>query len=106
MSKPANKAERAHMGRVAALGCIAGVCGATAMIHHCGTYMGGGRNHMRVLPLCWHHHQGPDGIDGKKISKRQWEARYGTEEELLDRVDWLLRESPNVFIASRPMNSE
>lgn len=80
--------ERLHMDRVAALGCL--ICYSPATIHHCGTHMGGGRDHMRVVPLCWAHHLGPEGIDGKKISKRQWEEKYGTEEELLQRVKKLL----------------
>lgn len=67
-------------------------CGVSATVHHCGTYMGGGRNHMRVIPLCWRHHLGPEGIDGKRMSKRAWEAKYGTEEDFLDRVNWLLKE--------------
>lgn len=78
------------MDRVASLGCI--VCRrltgifTPAGIHHCGTYMGGGRDHMRTLPLCNEHHQGKEGIDGKHMSKRAWEAKYGTEEQLLEVV--------------------
>lgn len=83
------KAEKRHMGRVAALGCI--ICGAAATIHHCGTYMGGGRHHMRVLPLCWGHHLGPEGIDGKKMGKRIWEEKYGSELDLLAKVHEILR---------------
>ncbi len=82
------------MGKVAALGCI--VCGAEATIHHCGTYMGGGRNHKRVIPLCHYHHQGEEGIDGKRMGKRVWEEKYGTEESLLAEVD--LRLSANGLI--------
>jgi hypothetical protein len=78
------KLEKIHMSKVAELGCI--ICGAEATIHHCGTYMGGGRNHMRVLPLCWAHHLGPEGIDGKRMSKRQWETKYRSEEMLLEQV--------------------
>lgn len=89
MKKPTTN-EKRHMDRVAALGCIVRACGCTATIHHCGTYMGGGRDHMRVLPLCWPHHLGPEGIDGKKMGKRVWEEKYGSEEELLARVNWLL----------------
>lgn len=82
--KPATKAERDHMGRVASLGCI--ICGAPATVHHCGTYMGGGRNHMKTIPLCWRHHLGPEGIDGKQMAKRKWEELYGTEEQLMQRT--------------------
>lgn len=38
---------------------------------------------MKVIPLCWGHHQGPEGIDGQKLSKRQWQSKYGTEVELM-----------------------
>jgi Recombination enhancement, RecA-dependent nuclease len=76
--------EKRHMNRVASLGCI--LCGAEATIHHCGTYMGGGRNHKRVIPLCWDHHLGPEGIEGKRMGKRVWEMKYGTEEELFART--------------------
>lgn len=41
---------------------------------------------MKVLPLCWRHHLGPEGIDGKKMGKRVWEEKYGTEEHLLAKV--------------------
>lgn len=78
------------MDRVAALGCIVRGCGCEATIHHCGTYMGGGRDHMKVIPLCHGHHQGPEGIDGKKMGKRVWEAKYGEEEYFLSMVEWLL----------------
>lgn len=81
--KPATKAEKLHMAQVAALGCIVNGCHAPATIHHCGTYMGGGRNHLNVLGLCWEHHLGQNGIDGKKMGKRVWEQKYGSERELL-----------------------
>lgn len=90
MKKPASADERRHMSRVAALGCIVQGCGSPATIHHCGTYMGGGRDHSRVIPLCWHHHQGPEGIDGKGMGKRVWEEKYGTEESLLEKTASLL----------------
>lgn len=77
------------MDKVASLGCL--ICHGPATIHHCGTYMGGGRDHMKVLPLCWHHHLGPEGIDGKHMGKRVWEAKYGTEEELLAKTNLLVR---------------
>ena len=78
------------MSRVAELGCIVTGCGSPATIHHCGTYMGGGRDHMRVLPLCWEHHLGAEGIDGKRMSKRQWQEKYGYEKELLEKVKNML----------------
>lgn len=90
--KPPTVEEKKWMSRVAGLGCVVMGCGVSATIHHCGTYMGGGRDHMRVIPLCWEHHLGTEGIDGKRMSKRQWEEKYSTEEELLARTEWLLKE--------------
>ena len=91
MKKPTAD-EKKHLERVAALGCIANGCGAPppSTVHHCGTYMGGGRNHKRVIPLCREHHLGWQGIDGKRMGKRVWESRYGTEEELLRKIEDLL----------------
>lgn len=82
------------MNRVAALPCMAKGCGRTApsTIHHCGTYMGGGRDHLRAIPLCWPHHLGPEGIDGKRLSKRQWQQKYGTETALLQQTEAMLAE--------------
>ena len=81
------------MARVAALGCI--ICGAPATIHHCGTHLGGGRNHMKVLPLCVGHHIfGPEAIDGKQMSKGQWQDKYGSETKLLRQVEGMLGELP------------
>lgn len=92
--KQATKAEKEHMSRVADLGCIIHNCGGPATIHHCGTGAGGRRDHMKVLPLCHYHHQGDEGIDakhnGSPQSKRAWQRKYGTEEELLAEVDRLL----------------
>lgn len=91
--KRTTKAEKLHMNKVAALGCI--ICKGPATIHHTGCYIGGGRNHMKVIPLCEKHHLfGPDAIDGKIISKRQWEAKYGTEEDLLTTTHQKLKEQP------------
>lgn len=81
----ATKAEKAWMDKVAQLSCI--ICKTTPVtIHHCGTYVGGGRNHMKVIPICWEHHLGKEGIDGKQMGKRVWEAKYGTELSLLAKV--------------------
>jgi hypothetical protein len=57
-SAPANAAERAHMAKVAAMGCL--VCGQPATVHHVTASIEGGRiprSHMRVVGLCPPHHQ-------------------------------------------------
>jgi len=90
------KAERLHMERVAELGCIVcrmrGFPGCPAEIHHVE-----GRTkpdaHLKVLPLCYHHHRG--GKDAEPISRHPYKHRfqeaYGTEQRLLSEVDSLLR---------------
>lgn len=95
-SKGKTAREVEYHSRVASLGCILAIlkiphqCKGRTTVHHCGTAMGCKKNHMKVIPLCWNMHLGSDGIDGKHMSKRQWESKYGTEEELLDRVRKLL----------------
>ena len=83
MSKTPTLEEKRHMGRVQQLGCI--VCAGPASVHHAGTGAGGRRDHMKVLPLCYYHHQGEQGIH--TLGRKRWGAVYGTEDELLAKVD-------------------
>jgi len=90
--KNPTKSERQHMRRVAELGCI--ICGAPAAIHHCRTGVGMSQrgSHHRTLPLCAEHHQtGGFGV-AIHAGQRTWEARYGTEEGLLKKVEEMLNE--------------
>ena len=94
-ARPANKEEKAHWVLVRALGCIVGPLGCDyngrdTTLHHCGTGGGGRKDHMKVIPLCHEHHQGKEGIDGKRMSKRAWQEKYGTEKALLDQVHYRL----------------
>ncbi|WP_458180961.1 Ref family recombination enhancement nuclease [Bradyrhizobium sp. 14AA] len=87
------KAERAHLSKVASLGCICPLpdrfglvrCEAPAEIHHVlnGT-MGRKASNFETIPLCpYHHRLGPFGHavhDGTK----SFEARYGKQAELLN----------------------
>jgi len=78
---------KAHMGRVADVGCI--VCWeqlaqyVPAMVHHIrdGAGLSQRSSDWLTLPLCHNHHQGYDGIHS--IGTRAWEGRYGTELSLL-----------------------
>ncbi|MEE4247361.1 MAG: Ref family recombination enhancement nuclease [Kangiellaceae bacterium] len=90
------KAEKTHMDAVRALGCI--VCRIEyggyrdAAIHHCDGKTKPGA-HMKVLPLCYEHHQG--GSDSPPFISRhpykaRFEAAYGTEAELMERTAELL----------------
>lgn len=92
MSKSKTKAEKQHLDRVAALGCI--VCrnlelGETpAEIHHCstGTGLSVRADNYHCIPLCHIHHR--TGGNGMAIhaGRKSWEANFGTELELLAKV--------------------
>lgn len=93
--KAPNKAEKEHMARVADLGCVVcrmlGLGCVPAEIHHIEGKTKKG-SHMKVLPLCFEHHR--RGGDKEPISrhpyKKRFENAYGTEEELLKRVNTYL----------------
>lgn len=94
--KAATKAQKAHMSRVASLGCL--ICRGPATIHHCGTGAGGRRDHNKVIPLCWEHHLGREGVDGKAMSKRAWQEKYGSEESLLAQVEFELKKQERLRV--------
>jgi hypothetical protein len=86
--KPALKHERAHMGRVAALGCMLcihlGFGASPAEVHHprAGMGMGMRASHLDGIPLCPAHHRGPEGLHG--LGTRAFERQYElTEADLL-----------------------
>ena len=97
MTKQASKEERRHMTRVAELGCI--VCRneghgwSAAEVHHIRHQIGAGRrsSHFQTIGLCSAHHRlGNHGV-ALHAGKRTWEARYGTELELLEQTRELLQ---------------
>lgn len=93
-ARPPTKQEKLHWARVAALGCIVQgytPCEGRVTIHHCGTGAGGRKDHSKVIGLCWGHHLGSEGIDGKRMSKRAWQDKYGCEEKLLKRTERRLK---------------
>lgn len=91
--KTPNKAEKAWMAAITALGCI--VCRnqgrgyVPAAVHH---ITAGSRRlgHLYSIPLCdpGHHQNAPKGSGevSRHPNKAQFEERYGTEMELLERV--------------------
>lgn len=92
LCKQPNAEEKKHMARVGALPCIVGPLGCLyrglpSTIHHCGTRRGGRKNHFKVIPLCWEHHLGKKGVDGKKMSFAEWQSEFGTEDALLKKVE-------------------
>lgn len=89
------KAEKAHMGRVAELGCV--LClqlgyGATpAEVHHIRTGTGAGRRAPddQTIGLCPEHHRGNTGLHG--MGRKAFEIHYNfTELELLAEVRRIL----------------
>lgn len=87
----ATTAEKAHLGMVAKMGCIAcrqnGIYQA-ACIHHIRTGYGTGwrASHWEVIPLCSKHHQyGGAGV-AFHAAPRTWMGKFGTEIALLVEV--------------------
>jgi len=90
--KPPTKPEREHMAAVVRLGCL--ICGAPAEVHHLlsGAGMGQRSSHYQSIPLCSAHHRtGGHGV-AIHAGKKTWEARHGTELELLERTRELLED--------------
>lgn len=80
-----NKAERAHLSKVIDLGCV--VCYGLAEAHHIrdGQGLGQRASNYEVIPLCYYHHRGAEGIH--HLGTRTWQARYGNERDHLARVN-------------------
>lgn len=88
--KQPTKAERDHMARVAALGCL--ICQGPAEVHHVtdGPGMDQRASHYDTIPLCPRHHRtGGPGV-ALHAGEATWEARFGTQAELLARTRRLL----------------
>ena len=96
------KAEKQYWDEVASLGCIAcridGYRNPLVSIHHCHGRTKKGA-HMLVLPLCAGHHQNGTGNDKNMLAihpfKHQFEAKYGAQEELMQKVNDLLSRKNN-----------
>jgi hypothetical protein len=86
--------EKAHMARVASLGCAIcrriGFHDSPALVHHLRSGTGLGRaSHFDTMPLCHEHHAGSTGIHG--MGRRAWERHWGvSESELLEETKSLL----------------
>jgi hypothetical protein len=73
--------EKDHLNWVASQGCI--ICGSEACVHHI-RIMGEPRDDFKSIPLCWHHHQGPEGIH--TLGKYAWRKTYGHELDMLKKL--------------------
>ena len=87
--KVATAKEKNHLDKVASLGCL--ICGSPAICHHIRN-RGDGKGNIgfgnratayETIPLCPSHHVGAFSIHN---CKEQFEARYGTEHEMLQRT--------------------
>ncbi len=79
--KPSKAEGRAHMARVAALPCV--ICGYWPVsVHHVisGRFSQRKAPDTQTIPLCWNHHQGPEGIHTDKAA---WEALHGPDIDYL-----------------------
>lgn len=85
------KAEKEHLNRVAELGCI--IDRMPAEIHHIRSGMGMAQrnSNFNVIPLCPNHHR--NGGYGVAIHAgiKAFEAKFGTESELLEKTNELLK---------------
>ena len=79
-SKP--KKDRDHLRWVASRPCS--VCGSwPVQVHHI-RILGEPRDDKKTIPLCYDHHQGPNGIHG--LGKHAWRKVYGHELDMLDKL--------------------
>lgn len=91
--KAATAAERRHLHRVAAMGCL--VCGEPSTVHHVTSdgFQRLTRTHSRVAPLCPVHHMiqfGPrESVEA--LGHQGFKVTYGID--LLAAADWLWAES-------------
>lgn len=82
---------KADWDKKRALGCI--ICGSPAQIHHIQVKAGQRKDHSKTIPLCFSHHLSPEaGLHG--MGRKAWEAIYGTEAQLLEKVEKLLAALP------------
>jgi len=82
MSQP-TAAQKRRFDLIAGYGCV--VCRMPANIHHIRTGQGmSQKDHDKVIPLCYRHHQGEFGYHKNRVD---FEAENGTELELLDIIN-------------------
>lgn len=91
-----NKKERDHMSAVAEIGCIACLTAFAintpyVELHHIGNGATGKKSsNFEVIPLCPEHHRlGGYGV-AIHAGKKSFQAKYGTEQELLEKTLKLL----------------
>jgi len=81
------KEEKAHKQAVAELCCMVcrtklGINDSPAELHHLRSGGWGKGDYKTLIPLCYRHHRGEDGIH--TLGTKAWEKHYGTQQELLN----------------------
>lgn len=83
------KKQRKFWEIIRALGCMVAHCKRWDIeIHHCETGAGGRKDHDKVIPLCHYHHRGACGIH--TIGRKVWQDNFGTEQQLMDKLEGIL----------------
>ncbi len=79
------KVDREYLGRLVEDGCI--ICGSPAEVHHIGVEgMGRRADDREAIPLCPFHHRTGNQGEAVHAGRESWEANFGTEQALLEKV--------------------
>lgn len=94
MKKQPTKADKNRWDKLRQIGCI--ICRRPPEIHHItnGT-MGKKSSHQETIPLCFNHHSAQTPLPhGHAVHKgtKSFEERFGTQRELLIKINKLLEE--------------
>ena len=89
MAKAPTAEQKRRWDKIAQLPCM--VCNSWPVeLHHALTGGGGRKNHDLMLPLCFAHHRGQQGIH--TVGRKRWVNNYGSEQSMLDKIDALLQD--------------
>lgn len=109
--RAATRLEKLWMSAVASMGCCVcrrqGTRPRLAAIHHIRTGIGMGQraSHFDVIPLCYRHHQGEEGIH--HLGRRAWERAIGiTELGLLELTNETMKAAFPTLVDERHNNGE
>ena len=81
--------DKAHLNWVASQPCMIAGCNYQPNVHHI-RILGEPRDDKKTIPLCWHHHQGPEGIHF--LGKHVFRERFGHELDMLQKLTELSNE--------------
>ena len=88
------KAEHIHKGKLAQLGCLAclRIHGdhnpGPVELHHLRSGGWGKGSYLTLIPLCFNHHRGAEGIH--HIGTKLWERDFGVTQQQL--LDWAIKQ--------------